>query len=136
MACWGAWLGLPAFLCVIAAAPMGSIAVFIAGVFLIGLGGGLFAHGTLTATMQMATPEQTGLALGAWGAVQATAAGVAMAAGGLLRQVLDGPLSTTAAYASVYGLEALMLGLTLLAMAPLVRNRVPAPDLPLPDNRA
>jgi BCD family chlorophyll transporter-like MFS transporter len=136
MACWGAWLGLPAFLCVIAAAPMGSIAVFIAGVFLIGLGGGLFAHGTLTATMQMATPEQTGLALGAWGAVQATAAGLAMAAGGLLRQVLDGPLSTTAAYASVYGLEALMLGLTLLAMAPLVRNRVPAPDLPLPDNRA
>jgi BCD family chlorophyll transporter-like MFS transporter len=135
MACWGAWLGLPAFLCVIAAAPMGSIAVFIAGVFLIGLGAGLFAHGTLTATMQMATPEQTGLALGAWGAVQATAAGLAMAAGGLLRQVLDGPLSTTAAYASVYGLEALMLVLTLLAMAPLARSRVPAPDLPLPDNQ-
>jgi BCD family chlorophyll transporter-like MFS transporter len=135
MACWGAWLGLPAFLCVIAAAPMGSIAVFIAGVFLIGLGGGLFAHGTLTATMQMATPEQTGLALGAWGAVQATAAGVAMAAGGLLRQVLDGPLSTAGAYASVYGLEALMLVLTLLAMAPLIRSRAPATDLPLPDNQ-
>jgi BCD family chlorophyll transporter-like MFS transporter len=86
--------------------------------------------------MQMAAPEQTGLALGAWGAVQATACGLAMAAGGLLRQLLDGPLSTGAAYASVYGLEAIMLVLTLLAMAPLVRNRVPAPDLPLPDNRA
>ena len=70
---------------VIASGLLASAPLFALGIFLIGLGGGLFAHGTLTATMQMAPPEQTGLAMGAWGAVQATAAGVGMACGGLLR---------------------------------------------------
>ena len=54
----------------------------------IGFGAGLFGHGTLTATMNRAPKEQTGLALGAWGAVQATAAGVAVALGGVLRDIV------------------------------------------------
>ena len=33
------------------------------------------------------TPEQAGLALGAWGAVQASAAGIAVALGGIIRDV-------------------------------------------------
>jgi BCD family chlorophyll transporter-like MFS transporter len=40
-----------------------------------GLGGGIFAHGTLTLTMSRLRQAQVGLALGAWGAVQATSAG-------------------------------------------------------------
>ena len=126
MASWGAVVGVPAFAAVIAAATMTSVPVFVLGTFLIGLGGGLFAHGTLTATMQLAPKEQVGLALGAWGAVQATAAGLAMALGGLLRDVLQGPLGTQASYTSVYAIELLLLILTVLAMAPLARNRAPA----------
>ena len=38
--------------------------------------------------MNRAPKEQTGLALGAWGAVQATAAGVAVALGGVLRDIV------------------------------------------------
>jgi BCD family chlorophyll transporter-like MFS transporter len=110
--------------------------VFVLGTFLIGLGGGLFAHGTLTATMQLAPKEQVGLAMGAWGAVQATSAGLAMALGGLLREVLQGPLGTQASYTSVYALELLLLILTVLAMAPLARNRAPAWGLKAPDNHS
>jgi BCD family chlorophyll transporter-like MFS transporter len=41
MASWGARVGVPAFVCVIAAAPLASVPVFSLGIFLIGLGGGL-----------------------------------------------------------------------------------------------
>ena len=101
---------------------------FAIGVLLIGFGGGLFSHGTLTATMNLAPRDQVGLALGAWGAVQATAAGVAMALGGVIRDVVTawaGPKSGGASlgYMAVYGLEiALLLG-TLVAMGPLLRRR-------------
>eukprot|EP01036_Dinobryon_divergens_P053701 gene53701-71771_t len=81
----------------------------------------MFAHGTLTATMQMAPPEQTGLAMGAWGAVQATAAGVGMALGGLVRDGVALGSSSVMGYSVVYGFEILLLALTLWAMAPLLR---------------
>jgi BCD family chlorophyll transporter-like MFS transporter len=127
MASWGAWVGLPAFVAVIAAQPLGSAWVFALGVFLVGLGGGIFAHGTLTATMQLAPPEQTGLAMGAWGAVQATAAGVGMALGGLLRDGVALVSTSFMGYSAVYLLEIVLLGLTLWAMGPLVRGFVRDP---------
>ena len=121
MARAGAWLGLPAFAAVIAAAPLAAPALFVAGTFLIGFGGGLFGHGTLTSTMQMAPPEQAGLALGAWGAVQATAGGLAMGLGGILRDVIASPWGSLAGYEAVYVIELLMLLGTLVLMAPLLR---------------
>jgi BCD family chlorophyll transporter-like MFS transporter len=88
MATAGAALGIPAFAAVLAAAAMHSVGLFACGVLVIGFAAGLFGHGTLTVTMNRAPKEQAGLALGAWGAVQATAAGLAVAAGGLLRDVV------------------------------------------------
>jgi BCD family chlorophyll transporter-like MFS transporter len=82
----------------------------------------LFAHGTLTATMQMAPPEHVGLAMGAWGAVQATAAGVGMALGGLLRDGVADLSTSVMGYSAVYALEIMLLALTLWAMAPLIRS--------------
>ncbi len=122
MASWGALTGLPAFICVILAAPLMSVPLFVLGIFLIGLGGGLFAHGTLTASMNLAPPDQTGLAMGAWGAVQATAAGIGVALGGLLRDGVAQWTDSVTGYTTVYGIEVLMLILTLVAMRPLLRN--------------
>jgi BCD family chlorophyll transporter-like MFS transporter len=65
MASWGAWTGLPAFAFIILAAPLMSVPLCI-GCFLDRIGRGLFAHGTLTASMNLAPPDQTGLAMGAW----------------------------------------------------------------------
>jgi len=129
MACYGALVGLPAFASVIMAAPMNSPALFALGTALIGFGAGLFGHGTLTATMQCAPKSQTGLALGAWGAVQASAAGVSIALGGIIRDVVAGAIPHPAlgpalAYDTVYTIELGLLVVTLMTMFPLLR-RVP-----------
>jgi BCD family chlorophyll transporter-like MFS transporter len=127
MAGYGALVGVPAFAAVILAAPLASAPLFGLGTLLIGFGAGLFGHGTLTATMNLAPRGQAGLALGAWGAVQASAAGFAIAAGGVLRDVAsglapDGPLGAAVGYDVVYGLEILLLFATVATMAPLIRR--------------
>jgi BCD family chlorophyll transporter-like MFS transporter len=123
MANQGLMVGIPAFMAVILAAPMGSALVFAIGTFLIGLGAGLFSHGTLTATMNLAPKEQTGLALGAWGAVQATAAGGAMALGGVLRDLLAQNWGALSGYNGVYLLEIVLLVVAWAAMIPLLSRR-------------
>jgi MFS transporter, BCD family, chlorophyll transporter len=130
MAAAGAWLGIPAFAAVILAGPSESVMMFAGGVLLIGFGGGLFGHGTLTATMQSAPKAQIGLALGAWGAVQATAAGVAVALGGIGRDVMtaiaaNGTLGQTLSgpavgYAVVYSVEIVLLIITIFVMTALI----------------
>ena len=123
MAAWGCWVGLPAFVLVIAAAGAGeSRWVFSTGTFLIGLGAGLFGHGTLTATMNRAPAEQVGLAMGAWGAVQATAAGLSMVLGGVLRDAVASITSASTGYWLVYSIELVLLAITLWAMRPLMRT--------------
>ena len=129
MASAGALFGIPAFVCVILAAPLNSPAFFVLGTLLIGFGAGLFGHGTLTATMNRAPADQRGLALGAWGAVQASAAGVAVALGGIVRDLVTGAEGANPAsvlggpaggYSTVYAIEIVLLIFTIVAMAPLV----------------
>jgi BCD family chlorophyll transporter-like MFS transporter len=119
----GVALGVPAFAAVLLAGPMQSALLFVAGVFAIGAGGGLFGHGTLTATMNAAPREQVGLALGAWGAVQATAAGVGVALGGVLRDAVAALAGSAAAppfsYGLVYAVEMLLLVCALFALRSL-----------------
>jgi BCD family chlorophyll transporter-like MFS transporter len=126
MASAGALVGIPAFLAVIAAAPAHSPLMFALGTLGIGFGAGLFGHGTLTATMNQAPPEQAGLALGAWGAVQASAAGVAIALGGILRDLATALGSPSAGpamgYQFVYSLEVGLLVVTLVTVLPLLRR--------------
>jgi BCD family chlorophyll transporter-like MFS transporter len=124
MACGGVLVGIPAFLAVLTSAALHSPPLFAAGTFLIGLGAGMFGHGTLTATMNLAPKDQAGLALGAWGAVQATCAGVAMAFGGVLRDSVASLSDSATGYATVYTLEVLFLCTTLVIMLPLIGGRL------------
>jgi BCD family chlorophyll transporter-like MFS transporter len=132
LAAYGALAGLPAFSAVIFSAPLDAGWLFRAGALGIGFGGGLFAVGTLFAAMRMEGSGFVGLALGAWGAVQSTAAGLAMFFGGALRDVVTG-LSTqgvlgealampSVAYSVVYHVEMLLLFMTLIAIGPLVQR--------------
>ena len=135
LACFGAVAGLFAFSALIFAAPMQSTPLFATGVVIIGFGAGLFAHCTLTAAMAMAGAGQIGLALGIWGAVQASAAGIAVASGGLIRDGVSllalhgrlGPalVDTATGYGVVYTLEIILLFATLIAAGPLVRSPTP-----------
>jgi BCD family chlorophyll transporter-like MFS transporter len=130
----GALIGVPAFVLVMAAAPLGQPLLFLVGNFLIGFGGALFGHGTLTATMNQAPREQVGLALGAWGAVQATAAGVGMALSGAIRDLVNvltagaepnaAAASSATGYMTVYGIEIALLLVTIFVTAPLIRRAI------------
>ena len=125
----GAAAGLPAFAMVILAAPTAMPWLFGTGTLLIGFGAGLFGHGTLTATMNLAPASQSGLALGAWGAVQATGAGIAVALGGILRDLAAMLGGSAFGYTSVYALEIVLLVLTIITLRPLLRPNTRGNDL-------
>jgi BCD family chlorophyll transporter-like MFS transporter len=82
--------------------------------------------------MNSAPRDQVGLALGAWGAVQATAAGAGVALGGIGRDavhalasrgVFGEALATPATgYAFIYCIEIVLLLATLGAMMALLRS--------------
>ena len=134
MAGRGILAGIAAFSAVIFAAPLQSEPVFFAGAWLIGFGGGLFSVATLTAAMTMPVEGMAGrgLALGAWGAAQATAAGLSVLIGGTVRDVVnamalsgrlgDGLNSAATGYSVVYHIEIALLFLTLIVLGPLVRT--------------
>ncbi|MGP9821668.1 BCD family MFS transporter [Salinarimonas sp. NSM] len=130
LAALGVLVGIAAFSCVVFAGAFDSVLMLRIGAVLIGLGAGLFAVGTLTGAMALADGSGSGLALGAWGAVQATAAGVGIALGGALRDGV-GALAASGAlgpalsgpeigYHVVYHLEILVLFISLVAIGPLV----------------
>jgi BCD family chlorophyll transporter-like MFS transporter len=136
LAALGTLVGIVAFAAVIFAEPLAEPWLFYIGALLIGLGGGLFSVTTLTEAMGLDLPEAEGaghgLALGAWGAVQASAAGLAIALGGALRDIVSaaatqGWLGSALAhpatgYSFVYHLEIALLFATLVALGPLVRT--------------
>ena len=141
LAAYGVVCGMPGFSAVIFAAPLDITSLFYTGVFCIGFGAGLFSVGTLAAAMNLERKEFVGLALGAWGAVQATAAGLSIAFGGASRDfvsslALQGQLGSTLAvpvtgYSFVYYLEICLLFVTLIAIGPLVRRAtLSAPSTP------
>ena len=133
MASIGALVGIPAFILITLSAPLDLKAFFLLGTFLIGFGGGLFSHGTLTATMQLAPSDQRGLALGAWGAVQATAAGIAIGLGGVIRDLIvaigatnwlpEGLIGPATGYSFVYCLEIGLLIATIFSMTTLLPKK-------------
>ncbi len=129
LAAYGALIGVVAFAVIGFVSAFKLLALFALGVVLIGVGGGLFAMGTLTAAMALSREHNRGLALGAWGAVQATATGVAIAVGGILRDVVSalavsgtlgaGLTGPATGYAVVYHLEWILLFITLVVIGPL-----------------
>lgn len=125
----GLVVGINAFLLVLFAGPFAAPLMLYAGALAIGLGLGLFSVGTLMEAMSLAKTETAGLALGAWGAVQATCAGAGIALGGLLRDgiaaFVGGGEAASAAtraagYGTVYTLEIILLLAGLAAIGPLV----------------
>ena len=123
---YGALAGIPGYMAIILASPMDMASLFVLGTFASGVGAGLFGHGTLTATMRSAPKQQIGLALGAWGAVQATAAGAGVALGGICRDVILGlnggeGFALELAYMPVFATQMLFLALALVVAIPLAR---------------
>jgi BCD family chlorophyll transporter-like MFS transporter len=131
LAAHGLLLGLPAFTLVLLSNPMGSPFMFRVGACLIGFSSALFSVGTLTVAMGLDREGRSGLALGAWGAVQATGAGLAIGLAGITRDVVSslamkGALgkalvSPATGYETVYYIEIILLFVGLAALGPLAR---------------
>ena len=131
----GVITGIVAFSAVLLSSPLASPLVFYAGAMLIGLGGGLFAVATLTAAMTITVTNAAGrgLALGVWGAAQATSAGLSIFLGGAIRDMVNKAASSGAlgdvlqapsiGYSVVYQIEIALLFITLIALGPLVRAK-------------
>ena len=135
LAAAGVLVGMLGFVAVIFGSPLGSIRLFQTGVAIIGLGEGIFAVGTLTYAMGLRDMVQSGIALGAWGAVFATSEGLALAVSGVVkdfishliaRGVLTGGMADPQVpYSFVYHVEIYLLFATLVALGPLVAVRRP-----------
>ncbi len=129
LAAYGALVGVVAFTGVSLVAGLKSPNLFRVAVAMVGFGAGLFMVGTLIGCMNLARDSGSGLALGAWGAVQATATGVAIALGGALRDLIsalaqNGALGNAltneaTGYCAVYQVEVLFLFATLAVIGPL-----------------
>ena len=132
LALFGAVVGVPALVLVILSAPYQLDAAFLVGNFMLGFGAAIFGHATLTATMTEAPKEDRGLAVGAWGAVQATAAGLAIALGSMIRDVFNvlrdtndaapDVLQSAGGYITVYAIEIVLLAATIALTYPLIRR--------------
>lgn len=126
----GAVAGIFAFLMTIFAAPLASVPLLYVGATAIGFGTGLFSVGTMIAAMGLAQQGSSGLALGAWGAVQASCAGIGIVVGGLVRDLvsyfaLADSLGATLAvrasgYGTVYCIEIVLLLVTLIVLGPVI----------------
>ncbi|MEM8580324.1 MAG: PucC family protein [Pseudomonadota bacterium] len=124
LAAFGAIIGIPGFIAVIVSSGFIGPSLFVVGTLATGVGAGLFGHGTLTATIRNAPKDQIGLSLGAWGAVQATCAGIGVALAGIVRDVLVGlpvfsGLQTHTPYNVVFTIEIVFLALAILVAIPL-----------------
>ena len=134
LAGFGVLIGIGAFALIVMSAPFASVALLCIGAAGIGLGCGMFSVGTLIAAMNLSGSGNSGLALGAWGAVQATAAGIAIFASGGVRDgvgalAMNGRLGPglvghATGYSTVWLIEIVLLFATLVAIGPLVRRSI------------
>ena len=91
--------------------------LFVPGVALLGFGTGIATATNLALMLDMTTPEQVGLYIGAWGMADALARGLGNLLSGVLRDAvaaLSG--SSTGGYVSVFLVEAILLGVALLLL--------------------
>jgi BCD family chlorophyll transporter-like MFS transporter len=132
LAAYGALAGIVAFALVVFSAPLHSVALLSLGTTGIGFGNGLFAVCTLTAAMALGEEGGSGLALGVWGAVQASAAGLGILLSGAIRDGIGamamagalgpGLVDPATGYSIVWHLEILLLFGSLIALGPLARR--------------
>ncbi len=92
-------------------------ALFVPGVAALGFGTGIATSTNLALMLDMTTVEQVGLFIGAWGVADALARGVGVLLGGVVRDLVAGATGSAASgYITVFLLEAIALGISLLLL--------------------
>ena len=124
-------IGIVGFSAIIFSSPMQIPFLYFLGTLFIGFGTGLFSVSLLIIAMALSSKTNlgSGFILGSWGAAQALGAGLGIAVGGILRDLvnkiaLSGYLGSTfennsIGYIFVYHLEILFIFITLIALGML-----------------
>ncbi len=116
-------IGLAGFALIIGASVSQSVAAFLVGVLVIGIGSGLFLISTLALIVGLADIKTAGLYVGMWGLVQTSAAGLGALMGSNLRDaVARATGSVVQGYTTVYALEMVLIGMTLVMLVALPRK--------------
>lgn len=113
----GAFGGIAAFALIAVSGPLGQVGLFYLGVVLLGLAIGLATVSNHSLMLDMTTPENVGLFIGAWGMATSLARLAGSLLGGSLRDVVaaaTGDLLT--GYVLVFGTDALLLLASLLLL--------------------
>ncbi|MBK9941518.1 MAG: BCD family MFS transporter [Kouleothrix sp.] len=122
----GSAVGALGFLVVAIASDASMITPFRSGVWLIGMGRGLFIVGSLALVMALTDRSHAGLFLGLWGVMQALAQGLGAVGGGLARDLAERQTgSVVLGYTAVYGtaMFGLLIALLLVVAMRLTRLR-------------
>jgi BCD family chlorophyll transporter-like MFS transporter len=94
--------------------------LFVPGVAALGFGAGIATATNLGLMLDMTTPEQAGLFIGAWGLADALARGVGTLLGGVMRDVVASATGNVeSGYISVFLIEALLLCASLILLRQL-----------------
>jgi BCD family chlorophyll transporter-like MFS transporter len=111
---WGGWLTLVGFLLIFGSGLMRNASVFYAGVLLLGSGTGLATVSNLSLMLDMTTPANVGLYIGAWGMANALSRLIGTLLSGVVRdlvtQLSQAPLS---GYLTVFAIEAFFVAVSL-----------------------
>lgn len=142
LATLGSAIGIPGFALIILSSLVVGPAFFVLGTLAAGLGAGLFGHATLTATIRNAPEGRIGLSLGAWGAVQASCAGLGVLLAGIVRDILanlsaSAGLGAKMPYNVVFGIEIFFLIAAIVVALPMLIKHSKAPPAhrePMPQN--
>jgi BCD family chlorophyll transporter-like MFS transporter len=114
---WGGWSALIGFILIALSGVFASLAVFYAGIVLLGIGTGLATVSNLSLMLDMTVMEKVGLFIGVWGMANAISRLIGTVLGGVVRDVVTYlSQSPVTGYIVVFGIEALMLLISLLVL--------------------
>jgi MFS transporter, BCD family, chlorophyll transporter len=116
----GALIATIGLLLIAASGMLALQALFVPGVAALGFGTGIATSTNLALMLDMTTPEQAGLFMGAWGLADALARGAGLLLGGVMRDLVSGATgSPSSGYIAVFLIEAIMLASSLLLLRAL-----------------
>jgi BCD family chlorophyll transporter-like MFS transporter len=114
---WGGWSALIGFILIALSGVFASLPVFYSGVVLLGVGTGLATVSNLSLMLDMTVVEKVGLFIGIWGMANAISRLIGTVLGGVVRDVVTYlSQSPITGYIVVFGIEALMLLISLLLL--------------------
>lgn len=117
IASWGGGIALVGFILIAASGLLINIAVFYAGVILLGVGTGLSTVSNLSLMLDMTTTAKVGLFIGAWGMANAASRLIGALLSGVIRDILSSVLDDPVlAYVSVFSLLAVLLLISLIML--------------------